>query len=83
MNTLAVLRELSGAEWRSIRRDSMLRGMLILLFVLALLTRWLVPWFSARFELNLVPHYPLIMSVLVVFVAPVLVGYIVDRKSVV
>ena len=77
MSLLGVLRELSGAEWRSIRRDSMLRGMLILVVLLALLTRWLVPWISARFALDLVPHYPLIMSALVVFLAPVLVGYIV------
>jgi fluoroquinolone transport system permease protein len=77
MNALAVLRELSRAEWRSIRRDSMLRGLLILVFLLALLTRWLVPWISARFELDLAPHYPLIMSALVVFLAPVLIGFIV------
>jgi fluoroquinolone transport system permease protein len=77
MNTLAVLRELSGAEWRSIRRDSMLRGMLILVLLLALLTRWLIPWVSLRFDLDLAPHYPLIMSALVVFLAPVLVGFIV------
>ncbi len=77
MSAMAMLRELTGAEWRSIRRDSMLRGMLILVFLLGLLTRWLVPWISVRFDLDLVPHYPLIMSTLVVFLAPVLVGYIV------
>ncbi len=77
MSAMAVLRELTGAEWRSIRRDSMLRGMLILLFVLALFIRWLIPWISDRFDVDLVPYYPLITSSLVVFLAPVLVGYIV------
>lgn len=77
MSAFAVLRELSGAEWRSIRRDSMLRGMLVLLFVLALLSRWLVPWVSQQFDLDLAPHYPLIMGGLIVFLAPVLVGFIV------
>ncbi len=77
MSVMAMLRELAGAEWRSIRRDSMLRGMLILVFLLALFTRWLIPWISVRFDLDLVPFYPLIMSGLVIFLGPVLVGFIV------
>lgn len=77
MSALQVVRELWGAEVRSIRRDSMLRWMVILVGVLALFSRWLVPWFSTRFDFDLQPYYPVIMSALVVLLAPVLVGYIV------
>jgi fluoroquinolone transport system permease protein len=77
MSALQVVRELSGAEMRSLRRDSMLRLMIVLPLMLALLTRWLVPWGAARFDVDPIPFYPLLMSAFVVFLAPVLVGYIV------
>ena len=77
MRVFSVLGDLAGAEWRSIHRDSLLRWMLVPLFGLTFLTRWALPWASVRFNVDIAPHYPLVMSVFVVLFVPIFVGFIV------
>ena len=77
MRALALLRALTGAELRSVRRDSMLRWLAAFPIATALLLRWLVPLIDSNLDLDLRPYYLLIMSVHSVLAAPVLIGFIV------
>lgn len=77
MSWMQSLQHVSTGQTKSILRDSMSRNLFIFVFALAFLTRWLLPWVATRFHVDLVPHYPLVMSVAVVFLAPVVVGYLV------
>ena len=77
MQTLALIRTLTGAELRNIRRDSMLRWMAAFPILFAVLTRWLVPLVDASIELDLQPYYLLIISVTAVMGSPVLIGFLV------
>lgn len=77
MKLLDEFREFATADWRSIRRDPMLGGALVLVLLFGFGVRWLVPWISSQFSIDLVPHYPVIMSCFVVLVTPVLFGFIV------
>jgi fluoroquinolone transport system permease protein len=65
------------SEARAIFRDQTLRWMFLLIFIMALMMRWIIPWASSQYSVDLEPYYPLIMSGVVVLLGPVFVGYIV------
>ena len=77
MHTLTLLRTLTGTELRNVRRDSLLRWMAAFPIFIALLLGWLVPLIDANLELDLQPHYLLIMSTYAVLASPVMIGFIV------
>ena len=65
-------RALMDIDTRSVRRDAMLRWMLVVPIFLALITRFAVPAIDAELEermnFDLAPYYPLILSFLVLLV---------------
>ncbi|MFQ5739974.1 MAG: hypothetical protein ACE5JX_13280 [Acidobacteriota bacterium] len=66
MRPLAAARSLSLIDWKSIRRDPMLRWLILYPVAIAFLLRWLTPVITAslesRFGFDLRPYYVLIMS---------------------
>ncbi|MCL4868781.1 MAG: hypothetical protein KJ063_07430 [Anaerolineae bacterium] len=73
---LSLVKNLGLHDLRLVRRDSFLVGMTALAVVDALLVRWITPlateWLAPRMDLT--PYYPLIVSYMVLLVAPVLLG---------
>lgn len=76
----SVLRALGPIDAANVRRDPLLRWMLVLPLLFALLFRWLAsliePWLVARFGIDLTLHYPLIGGLLALL-APMLFGCVV------
>ena len=76
----AVIRALGPIDAKSVARDSMLRWLIGMPVVLALAFRWGFPalnvWLGERYGFDLVPHYPLLVSFLVLMV-PTLMGSVV------
>ena len=70
---------LMAIDSRSVSRDSMLRWMVVIPLVLALIVRYSVPAISdavaERFAFDLAPHYPLILSFMVLL-APQFLGLV-------
>lgn len=75
-----VFKALGPIDAQSVRRDSLLRWMIVFPVLIALLLRWGVPLFAAalaeQFQFDLSPYYPVVMS-FVVLITPVLFGMIV------
>ncbi len=75
-----VIRALGPIDVKSVRRDSMLRWLVVMPIAIALLARWGVPIITSllaeRYAFDLRPYYPLVMSLLVIMV-PTLVGSVV------
>ncbi|MCZ6835401.1 MAG: hypothetical protein O7G85_06460 [Planctomycetota bacterium] len=73
MRTLTAFKSLGLIDVKSVRRDSMLLWILVLTPGFALLFRFIIPEVAgelqARFEFDLVPFYPLIMSFLALIAA--------------
>lgn len=80
MTVLEVVRALGPIDAKSIRRDPLLRWLIFYPLVLAVLIRWGVPILRAhliaRFQFDLQPYYPLLMS-FVVLMTPMLAGVVV------
>jgi len=80
MRALAVLRALGPIDAANVRRDPLLRWMLVLPLLFALLFRWLAalatPWLARRFGVDLATYYPLLASFLVIM-APMVYGMVV------
>ena len=76
----AVFRALGPIDARSVARDSMLRWLVGAPIAYALAFRWGVPglrsWLDERYGFDLVPHYPLLASFLVL-ITPALIGAVV------
>ncbi len=81
MTTLSgVVRALGPIDFKSVRRDSMLRWLVALPVALGLAARWGVPpltsWLAGRYAFDLTPYYPLVMSLMVLAV-PAFMGCVV------
>jgi fluoroquinolone transport system permease protein len=80
MRVLSALNALAGIDVKSVRRDPMLVWLATFSLALALILRWGVPAlasvFARRFEFDLVPYYPLILSS-VTLTMPAIVGAII------
>jgi fluoroquinolone transport system permease protein len=80
MTLLGVVRALGPVDARSVRRDPLLRWLIFYPLVMALLIRWGVPilrtYLIARFQFDLHPYYPLLMS-FVLLMTPILAGIVV------
>lgn len=78
--TASVLRALGPIDAASVRRDPLLRWMLVFPLVFALLFRWVAsliePWLVARFGIDLTLYYPLVGGLLALL-TPMLFGCIV------
>ena len=65
-------RALMTIDTRSVRRDSMLRWMVVVPVILALITRYALPAIDARLterlDFDLAPYYPLVLSFLILMV---------------
>jgi fluoroquinolone transport system permease protein len=73
------LRALAATDARNIRRDTLLRFLLLYPWVLGLLLRWLVPFATERLagQVDLVPHYNLIIAYFGILVTPQLSGLLI------
>lgn len=73
---LSLVKSLGLHDLRLVRRDTFLVGMTALSIIDALLVRWITPlateWLAPTMDLT--PYYPLIVSYMVMLVAPVLLG---------
>jgi fluoroquinolone transport system permease protein len=80
MKALNAIRALGPIDLKSIRRDSLLRWMVLFPLLIALLVRWGVPavtrYSIEQFRFDLTPYYDLVMS-LVLLMIPVMFGMIV------
>lgn len=80
MKMTMVLKALGPIDGRNIRRDSMLRWLLLGPLVIGLIFRYLLPWAAdslvRRFGFDLRPYFPMLYAYLVL-VSPVLYGVII------
>ena len=80
MKMWAIVRALGPIDAVSIRRDPMLKWLAVYPLFLCLLIRWGVPILKAylmeRFQFDLVPYYPLLMSC-VILMTPMLAGIVI------
>ncbi|MGQ9815448.1 MAG: hypothetical protein ACUVR3_09910 [Candidatus Roseilinea sp.] len=80
MNAIQILRSLGPIDARSVLRDTLLRWILLMPLLFAPLLRWGVPalttWLQQQAGFDLTPHYPLIMSSMVMMM-PALVGTVI------
>jgi fluoroquinolone transport system permease protein len=81
MSLLNTLRALGPIDARSIRRDSMLRWMILMPLVLALMFRLLLPWATVHLQeslnFDLTPYLPLLVGFVVILTAPTLYGAVI------
>lgn len=81
MNGLQAIRALGPVDVKQIRRDSLLRWVVIMPLVAALATRWvlsqLLVQVSDIIQFDLLPYYPPIMAYFMVVMTPALVGMVV------
>ncbi len=80
MTAWNAIRSLGPIDWQSVRRDSLLRWMLFIPFVIAGVLRWFLPWLAglilARFNFDVTPYFSLMMG-LVVQVIPLMFGMVI------
>ena len=78
MRTLRLITGLGPLDAKTVGRDSLLRGMVLLPLLIALLARWVVPEIFARIatmvQIDLRPAYPVIMGYALLLIAPVILG---------
>ena len=78
---MAALRAFGINDLKSIRRDSLLVYMLVIPPVMVVAVRLIMPaataYAATRFELDLVPHYPLLLSFFFVLQLPLIFGLLV------
>ncbi len=80
MGSLASFTALCGVDFKNLRRDPMLAWLTVAPVAIALVTRWGMPALTAtlraRYDFDLLPYYPLILSFLLVTM-PTIVGAII------
>ncbi len=89
MRAMAVLQALGPIDAANVRRDPLLRWMLVMPLGFALMFRWLAsladPWLAGRFGVEIEAYYPLLASMLVTIVPMVygtVVGFLLlDQKD--
>jgi fluoroquinolone transport system permease protein len=79
MNVISVFQLLGKNDARLVRRDTLLRLMLLLPFVYALALRWAMPpiTYALAEKVNMTLYYPLIVSYLLICIPPILFGMVV------
>jgi fluoroquinolone transport system permease protein len=80
MNAVGVVRALGAIDAKSVRRDPLLRWLVLGPVTLVLLVRWGTPYVAARLQgqlgFDLEPYYPLIVS-LVLLLVPIMCGIVI------
>ncbi len=80
MKAVDVVRALGPVDLKSIRRDPMLRWLIVYPVFIAVLVRWGTPalalWLARNYRFDLTPYYPLLMS-LVLLMTPMLAGIVI------
>lgn len=81
MHALQMIKGLGPIDAKSIRRDSMLRWLIVLPIFLALMTRWVFPMVIAglgrAINLDLIAFYPVIMTYVLLMIAPMITGMVI------
>lgn len=81
MHTLRVAKALGAIDLRSVRRDPLLRWIVVLPLLVALPVRWGLPSVVRRIgglmEMDLLAYYPLAMSYALLLLAPALAGMVI------
>ncbi len=81
MKTMKVLKALGPIDIKSLYRDSLLIWMLFLPILWALFIRWGLPSITTmiveKFQFDLSPYYPVIMSYFVILMTPVIFGLVI------
>ena len=81
MHTLRVVRTLGAIDVRNVRRDPLLRWIVVLPLLIALPVRWGLPLIVQRISglvgVDLLAYYPLAMSYALLLLAPVLAGMVI------
>lgn len=80
MNAVGVVRALGAIDAKSVRRDPLLRWLVLGPVTLVLLVRWGTPYIAERLQgqlgFDLTPYYPLIVS-LVLLLVPIMCGIVI------
>jgi len=80
MTAIDIVRALGPIDAKSVRRDPLLRWLIFYPLLLAVLIRWGVPFLRShlilRFQFDLYPYYPLLMS-FVMLMTPMLAGTVI------
>ncbi len=80
MNPVAILKTLGPIDARTVRRDSFLRWVLLLPFVLGAILYWGLPaltqWLLRAHDFDLAPYHVLVVSYLVVAMVPLILGQV-------
>ena len=78
---LTAIRSLGPIDLRNIRRDAMLRWMILMPFLFAAIGRFLIPWardsILAQFDFDLAPYYILFMSFGLIESSPAMFGMVI------
>ncbi len=80
MSAARVWKALGPIDLRNVRRDPLLRWIVFYPLLLGVVARWATPplagWIERRFGLDVQPHYPLVMSFLLV-ATPMMAGMVI------
>lgn len=80
MTAVAILKTLAPIDAKAIRRDSLLRWMLLIPLLLIAALQWGLPalseWLATSHGFDLAPYHTLIVSYLIVVMGPVLIGQV-------
>ena len=78
MDAFQVVRAIGPIDVKSVRRDSLLRWVLLLPLLLAAAVRWLLPDMVGRIEaltrIELLPYLPIVLSYALLLLAPIMAG---------
>ena len=81
MHTLRVIRTLGAIDLRNVRRDPLLRWIVVLPLLIALPVRWVLPVAVRRISeligVDLLEYYPLAMGYAMLLLAPILAGMVI------
>ena len=75
---MGAVRALTVTDMRNVRRDSLLRFLLIYPWLLGILMRFLIPWATEQLAgtFDLLPYYPLIVGFFGILITPQLAGFV-------
>ncbi len=81
MKTIKVLKALGPIDIKSFYRDSLLFWMIFLPVIWAFVIRWGLPFITTtiieKFQFDLSPYYPIIMSYFIILMTPVIFGLVI------
>jgi fluoroquinolone transport system permease protein len=81
MNGLSIFQALGPIDAKNIRRDELLRWIILAPIGMALLIRWIIPPLLARFEvifqLDLMPYYEPFTAFMIILLTPYLAGIVI------